>query len=148
MRTVAEIQVDLDAEIARHRREHKRLLRELSEARGVRYTPAKLQAIKADYLSGKTRAEIRSTHRLTRGQLAGLLERHKWRRPAPLRASTIYNKLRTYLKMPHAEALKEAQRLSAGTTERPSPALASPVGRQGPATLPTVAPALNSRSAG
>lgn len=155
MRAVTAIRANMAAEKERHRLVWKRLRRELSEARGVRYTASKEALVKADYVGGVLFRTMQETHCLTKGQISGLAERRKWKRPwislktlSPTQRA-LYTKLRKAGRISRASAFAEVKKIPAASPVLPSAAPLGQMAERRPVApcLPTVAPALNSEAA-
>lgn len=115
----------------------------------VRHSKAQADAIGADWKAGKLDREIMEAHGLTKGQLAGLVRRHGWKRPwgnlktlSP-RQQTIYKKLRR-AQVGRVDAFEAVHEFNAASRV-PSHAASGPmVGNREPASGPHLASASNS----
>lgn len=114
----------------------------------VKHSPKTLQAVKIAWEAGERGCEIMKATRLSKGSMSSMVSRNGWKRPwhslkvLPREARKYYKKLRR-CGMRRAAAFAEATKISAAPNVLRA-ALAPIPGGQGPASPPTMPPALNS----
>jgi hypothetical protein len=115
-RTITDIDTDIAAERARHRDRLRILRRELSEARGTRHRSATAEAVGNGWRAGKPIAEIMRANGLTKGQVVGLVHRHRFQRPWVGLKTLAPSAFGRYRKGRYRDGLSRAEALAGALT--------------------------------